>query len=602
MSPAPARSPQRPDRSQPSAEDPRALWRFVFRLLSRHRREFVLALLWSIVFVLVPMQVPLLTGALVSGVTGQAATFYGILTVTDRARILSIAVVGLLLTAGAYGLTAYLSTASVSELSRTFVSGLRKEMIRKLNHASTDVHERFGSGELLSRVIVDTQSTRTFVQTVFFTSIQSVVRIAYPVAILFLLSPVIALCASAILPIQYALTRHLQRRLRLATRTARTSQGHLTALVKEDLDGIESIQTLNAEELASARLAAQTDRLARDQIAVKALSGMISGSTWALTSLGVALTWWLGGLDVMAGTMSLGTLVAVTGFVVLLYTPMRRFTSIANVYQRGLVAFERIREVLDSPSAIRDDPSAPPLRVSDGVVEFRRVSFSYGRRPVLSDVSIELQARSLNAVVGRNGAGKSTLLRLLARQYDPTQGEVRVDGQDLRRVRLASLRAQIAVVPQRPTVFTGNVLDNVRLGRPDASLEEVHDACRKSGALEFIARMPRGFHTPLGPGGNALSGGEAQRLAIARALLRRPKILVLDEPNSALDTESEQLLLRTLNGLKGQMTVVVVAHHLDALMASVDRVVVVDPTGSKVGAAPARDAAPLPAAALAGEV
>ena len=549
---------------------------FVFRLLARYRRALVAAFVWSLAFVLVPMQVPLHTGALVNGITGQPATFYSLLVVQDPGTVLAVSMLGLVAIAVAYGATAYLSTASVSELSRRFVHGLRTDLVRKLDLASVDVHERFGSGELMNRVLFDTQATREFVETVFFNTFQNVIRVAFPVAVLFLLDPWIGLAAASILPVQFLVTRHLQDRLHTATRAARTTQGRLTAAVKENLDGIETIQASHAEGVAIAGLARQSEQLAEDQIAAKVYSGLINGSTWALTSLGLALTWYLGGLAVLDRTMSLGTLVAITGFVVLMYTPMQRFTSVANVYQKGLVAFERIREVLDAPSRIRDDANAPPLVVSNGSIEFRRVGFAYAGRPVLTDVSFTVAPLGLTVVLGRNGSGKSTLLKLLDRLYDPSSGEVLIDGQDLRRVRLASLRRAVAVVPQRPVLFTGTLAENVRLGRPDATDEDVVEACRAAGALEFVLSTPQGFLTRIGTGGINVSGGEAQRLVIARAILRRPKILLLDEPNSALDADSEARLVATLQGLRGRMTMVVVAHHAGAMMPGIDRVVVMD--------------------------
>ncbi len=550
--------------------------RAVFPLLAAHRATLVQALLWSLLFVIVPMQVPLLTGDLVTGITGHGALFFGLVPISDPGTVLAVSVAGLVLTAGAYGATAYLSTASVSELSRRTVADLRKSIVRHLAHSSIDVHDRFGPGELLNRIIVDTQSMREFVERVFFNTIQNVLRVAWPVAILFLLNPEIALIAAAFLPVQYVITRRLQARLREATRVARTTQGQLTASVKEHLDGIETIQTSSAEAVAVGRLWRDSDRLATDQIAAKVYGGLITGSTWAITSLGLALTWWLGGSAVLAGTMTLGTLVAITGFVVLLYTPMQRFTLVLNVYQRGLVAFERIREVLDSPSSIVDDPRAPNLTIDGGRIEFRHVSFAYASRPVLRDVSLDLAPRGITVVLGRNGSGKSTLLKLLSRLHDPAAGSVRIDHQDLRQVRLASLRAQVAVVPQRPVLFAGTVEENLRLGRPGATEGELWEACRDAGVLDLVARLPEGLASRVGPGRGNVSGGEAQRIAIARALLRRPKILLLDEPNSALDPEAEARLVATLERLKGRLTVLVVAHHSDRILDAADQVVVME--------------------------
>ncbi len=572
--------------------------RFVLGYLRQYRAALLAAIVWSFAFVLIPMQVPFLTGALVNGITGQGGVFLGLYTVHAPGEVVVLAVLGLVLAAVGIGVTAYLSTAATAELSRTSVAGLRKDLIRKLDRASMDVHGRFGSGELLSRIIVDTQSIRDFIETVFFNSLQSTIRVAYPVAMLALLDPMIGLVAAAILPVQWVLTREFQMRLRAATRVARTTQGRLTARVKENLDGIESIQTSAAEETAIAGLSREADRLAADQVGARTYTGLISGSTWGLAGLGLALTWWLGGEQVLAGQLTLGGLVVVTGFVALLYVPMQRFTSIANVYQKGVVALERVQEVLSSPSGVTDLPGAPPLAVGPGRIEVRGVAFGYGSRAALRGVSIEFEAGRVTAIVGRNGSGKSTLLKLLDRLADPQEGAVSIDGQDLRSVRLDSLRGQVAFVPQSPAIFAGTIRENVRLGAPAASEAEVVEACHRAGALEFIVRMRSGLDTLVGAGGTGLSGGEVQRIAIARALVRRPRILLLDEPNSALDGEAEGALAGVLRSLRGRVTVVLVGHHLEGLSGVVDRIVHMD-GGRVVGPGREPSTGPLPHFAIA---
>lgn len=559
-----------------AAANPPSPMRFILRHLAGFRGAFVAALFWSVLFVVVPMQVPLLAGMLVNGLLGQPASFYGIWTLTVPSQIFWFAVVGLGIVAGAYGATAYLRAYSVAELGRTFVREQQKDLVRKLDASPMALHQRLGSGELLSRVITDTESTRSFVTQVFFNNVQNAVRVVYPVAVLVMLDPWIALAAVAILPAEWLASRRLQAGLRSASRTARATKGRLTAAVKENLDGIEAIQTSNAEEAAVGRVNREADQFAHDQIRVRTYFGLINGSTWTLTSVGLALAWGLGGWQVLHGTLTVGALVAVAGYVSLLYLPMQRFTSVANTYQTGMVAFERIREVLEEPSSLADEPTAPPLRVTAGQIDVRGVSFGYGATRSLVGVDLTIRPGRLTVLAGRNGSGKSTLLKLIARLYDPTEGTVLIDGQDLRRVRLRSLRAQVAVVPQSSTIFAGTVAENIRFGESSASEAEVRDAAVASGADRFIARLPEGYRTLLGPEGTRLSGGEAQQIAIARALVRHPRILLLDEPNSALDSESERRLWGLLERLKGKVTVVLVAHHWGSLMESADDVVVLD--------------------------
>ncbi len=569
-------APGEPEEIGDATGQPPGTMRFVFRQLARFRGPFVAAMVWSVLFVIVPMQVPLLAGMLINGLTGQPASFYGAWTLTSATQIFWFAVLGLVVVAGAYGATAYLTASSTAELGRTFVREQQKELIRKLDTSPISLHQRYGSGELLSRVVTDTASTRNFVTQVFFNTVQNAVRVAYPVVVLFLLDPWVALVAVAILPVEWGVSRKLQAGLRTATRTARSTKGRLTAAVQENLDGIEAIQTSQAEAAATDRVGREADQLAHDQIRARTYFGLINGVTWTLTSVGIAAAWAVGGWQVLHGALSVGVLVAVAGYVALLYLPMRRFTSVANTYQSGLVAFERIREVLDAPSPIEDDEGAPPLRAGYGRIEFRDVSFGYGTTRSLHHVNLAIRPGRLTVLVGRNGSGKSTVLKLIARLYDPEEGTVLFDGQDVKQVRLRSLRSEVAVVPQSATIFSGTVAENLRLGKPDASERFVRWAASAAGADRFIERLPQGYATYLGPGGVRLSGGEAQRLAIARALVRRPRVLLLDEPNSALDPESEHRLWEVLTRLKGTITVVVVAHHLGAVMGSADDVIVMD--------------------------
>ncbi len=559
----------------PSKEPP-SPWAFAFRHLGRFRGAIVSALFWSILFVIVPMQVPLLSGMLVNGLLHQPASFYGLVSLTEPMQIFWFATLGFLAVAAGYALTAYMSAYSVQGLGRIFTREQRKDLIRKLDRSPMALHQQFGSGELMSRVVTDTEWTRSFVTQVFFNTVQNVVRVVYPVAVLALLDPPVALAALVVLPAQWLVSTRLQAGLRRANRTARTTKGRLMGTVKENLDGIETIQSSSAEPMAIAKVAQEADQLATDQIAAQKYMGLINGTTWGITSLGLALAWTVGGLQVMQGSLSIGVLVAATGYVALLYRPMQRFTSMSNVYQKGMVAFERIQEILEAPSELQDDPRAPPLQVTAGQIEFRDVTFRYGPSPSLAHMTGVIQGGRLTAVVGSNGSGKSTLLRLIARLYDPTQGSVLIDGQDARGVRLSSLRSQIAVVPQTPVIFTGTIEENIRLGHPSATRREIAQAALASGAGSFILRLPNGFATRVGTGGVRLSGGEAQRIAIARALVGHPRILLLDEPNSALSPEGEAQLISVLSRLKGDVTIVVVAHHLDAILAAADEVLVVD--------------------------
>ena len=552
-------------------------FRFALKRVLRRKLELALALAWSMAFALVPMQFPVLTGDLVSGILGGSASLYGLVTASGQGLI-GASVAGLVVISAGYALSGYYSTTWTARLGRHYLADLRNDLMSKLDHLSLDIHSIFGSGELLNRVVVDTQSARPFVQSIFVTMTTYVVQLVYPAVMIVLVSPLLGAAAGSVLGVQLLADWYLQRKLRVATRTLRATQGRVTSTAKENLDGIETIQTSNAEAPSIEKFVGESDRLAAEQIAAQRYVGMITANTFGLTSLGLALTWWWGGMQVASGAMTLGTLVMVTGFVVLLYAPSRQFTKMVNKYQKGLVAFERLQEVMEVESSVMEVEGAPKLPARGGMIEFHDVSFAYGEMGQwsLSNVDLSIPSHKLTAITGRNGSGKSSLLKLMVRLYDPTKGEVLIDGQDVRGVSLQSLREQIAVVPQDPVIFSGTVSENVRFGRPDATDAEVKEACDLANATGFIGKLGSGLDTVLGHrGGVILSAGQAQRIAIARALLRRPRILLMDEPLSSLDVESEDAISQTLTRLKKTMTIVVVTHD-SATTRVADRVVVME--------------------------
>ena len=550
--------------------------RLALTLLGRHKAKLAAAGLWRAAYVLAPMQAPVLTGAIVDGLTGKPATFYGwTATGVSAHGLLHIAALGLLLAAAAYGITAYGQMISAGRLSRAFVRRLRTTLLQRITYLSLDQHHRFGSGDLLDRTISDAAETRRFVERVFVQTLTNVLRVGYPVAMMFWIDPLLAFAALSILPPQVLLSRWLQQRLHTTTRKSRRTQAALTNTAKEHFDGIETIKSLHAEATAVDQLQQAAKQLEDDELASHRVNGLISGNVWLLTSAGVALAWWLGGRQVLQGEMTPGSLIVFTGFMAFAYLPFRQFTTIASTYRAGLVSLERIQEVLDLQPTICDSPQAAPLAVAHGRIEFDRVSFAYGRRPVLEEIDLCIPPRGLTAIVGRSGSGKSSLMRLMLRMYDPCAGAIRIDGQDIRTATVDSVRQAIAVVPQRPVLFSGSLLDNLLIGRADATQEEAAAACRIVGAMPFVERLEDGLDTRVGVGAVSLSGGEIQRLSIARAVLARPRILLMDEPTSALDPESETLLVQALDRLRRDMTIVLIAHRRETIRGA-DTVVVMD--------------------------
>jgi ABC-type multidrug transport system fused ATPase/permease subunit len=559
-------------------------WRF----LCQHKRRFSAALAWRVLFVIVPMQVPVLTGAMIDGLTHEDVSVYGCeICAAGSAgipRVLLLALVGVVVV---YGVAAYGQMMASHRLSRAFVTSLRKAVARKTLDLSLDQVQHFGGGDLMDRTLTDTANLRRFMERVCVQSLINVLRVIYPVAMLLAIDPVLTLVVLSVLVPQELITRLLQRRLHRATQQSRRRHASLTGDVKESIDGVETVKSLCAEEVCVARIERSADALETDELEASRYSAAISGTVFLTTSLGIALTWWQGGQRVLSGDMTLGALVVFTGFVAFAYQPFRQFTTMLTTYRRGLVSLERIEELLTAEPQVTRTGTGRPLRVASGRIEFHGVAFRYARQPVLAEIDLVIEPRELTVVMGRSGSGKSSLLRLMVRLHDPQQGAVLIDGQDLRDVNLQSLRTQVAVVPQQPVLFSGTIRQNICLGRPDAPPEEVTAACQAAGAMELIARLDDGLEARLGRGGARLSGGEAQRVSIARALLLRPQIILMDEPTSALDATSECAILAALERLRGVATVVIVAHRASTIR-SADRVVVLD-AGRVVAAGPQAD-------------
>ena len=549
---------------------------FALRRLARHKGPFFWALFWSVLFVLVPMQVPVITGMAIDSLRGKHVRLYGFRLDPDkRRRNVEIAALALGLVAAVRGLSAYRRSMSTNRLTRRFVSETRCALVERVTYMPLEQQARFGAGELLHRVVVDTSALRRFVNEVMLQGATNTLRVAFPVVMLFVHQAALAALVCSVIPVQWILNTLLQKRAQAARLAARRTQSRFTTVVKEQLDGCETIQSLGACNVAVEQARRRIDRLEQEQLIQADCAALKSAVTWTTTSLGFALTWGLGGQRVIAGEMSVGELVSFSGLVASAYVPFRRFAEAMNASRKILTGLNRVEELLSLPVSPMERPGARPLVEPKGRLELRNVTFGYGPQPVLRQANLVLEPNSLTAIAGCSGSGKSSLLRLLNRLYDPLEGQVLIDGEDVREFTLASLRSTVALVPQRPMVFSGTLAGNLRLARPEATDEELLAACEAADLLGFIRRLEEGLETRIGRKRSQLSGGEAQRLAIARALLMRSKVLLLDEPTSALDVRSQATVMDTLARLKKHMTIVVAGHRLEVLDRA-DRVVVLE--------------------------
>lgn len=567
--------------------------------MSQYKDRFAWALLWRAIYVLVPLQIPLLTGLMVDSLSGNTPTLYGVEFATTPERLFMWGVYGMFGIALLYGLSAYMRSLSVAQLSRKFVCWMRDHLFGSVMTLGEEAYRKYGTGDLLDRIMSDTGAMRRFIERVFIQNLTNALRVIYPIATLLLIDLWLALAALSVLPVQWFANLRLQKKLHSATKRRRNTRADLVTTVKENLDGVETLQSLHAGDQASREMSTAAEMLEEEELRTNQISATISGIVWTTTSIGIAITWLLGGGQVLDGTMTVGTLVTLTGFVTLAYQPFRQMTKSVNTYQRGLVSLERIQEILDESTAddeqalvekkvevgpqekIREDAEAhaEDPRVRSGQIAINDVSYQYpDGQKVLYGISTTIEPNQLTVLVGRSGCGKSTLLKLLAGMNEPNAGQIRLDGQSVQDIPRAALREMIATVPQQPAIFSGTVRDNLHLADPNATQSQLKAACRDADALSFICDLEDGFDTQLGRGGVDLSGGQKQRIAIARGLLRKAHILLLDEPTSALDQESSDHMIQTFTRIKSHSTVVLVSHNPQVIQ-SADRILVLDEGG-----------------------
>ena len=306
------------------------------------------------------------------------------------------------------------------------------------------------------------------------------------------------------------------------------------------------------------------------------LSSTLTPTIEFVAAVGVSVILWYGGNSVINGSITAGSLVAFLTYAVNISNPIKRLSRVIGNIQKALAAAQRVFDVLDLPEKIQNAPDAKALPPVKGDVRFKNVSFAYNEsEEVLSNVSFEVKPGEMIAFVGPSGAGKSTVASLLPRFYDVTTGSITIDGEDIRKVTLNSLREQVGIVPQETVLFNGSVYDNILYGRLDATREEVEAAAKAANAHDFIMQLPKGYETMLGDRGMNISGGQRQRISIARAILKNPQILILDEATSALDTESERVVQEALDRLMVGRTSFVIAHRLSTIK-NADKIMVLE--------------------------
>jgi ABC-type multidrug transport system fused ATPase/permease subunit len=451
----------------------------------------------------------------------------------------------------------------LEKVGQRLVFDLRNETYAKLQRQSLSYHHDNRTGDLVSRTIGDIDQLQEVAVQGTDAVIANGLSFLYVAAILIALNWRLGIVTLLPILLVWGLTRYFNVKVKTLYRDARDRLGDVSARLQENLTGLSLIKAFAREPYESGRFRTATDAHRATQFKAINARTLFFPAVRFIGFFSNVLSIGYGAWLVLQGQFTVGGLVAYRGYWWPLFAPINQLASINEMLQRAQAAGSRVFEVLDAPEAITDAPGAGELRLSEGRVAFERVSFSYtGRKAVLEGVSFGVEPGRMVALVGPSGAGKTTVLNLLLRFYEPSSGVIRIDGQDITQVTQRSLRRPMAYVPQEPFLFNGTILENIRYGNPDAPMGDVEAAARGANAHEFITELVDGYETEIGERGVKLSGGQRQRLAIARAFLADPAILILDEPTSSVEPESEWIVQQSLLRLMRGRTTFVTSHRL----------------------------------------
>jgi ATP-binding cassette subfamily B protein len=496
---------------------------------------------------------------------------------TDAPTLLIRAGIFIVVFAVLRGLFAFLQSYWAERNSQSVSFDMRNELYSKIQRLSFSYHDRNQTGQLMIRATDDVEKVRLFLGQGLVQLVSAIVLLSATLIILFTTNAKLALVTIWILPVALALfflfgsiTQPLFFKLQMKLSA-------LNTILQENLAGIKVVKAFTREKSEQAKFDTSVNALMNEQIHIARIFTFLFPVIFLVANLGQATTLYAGGQQIIAGTLTLGEWQEFSLYLIYLFVPLAQFGFIISQFGQAMASAGRVFEILDAKSDVTDKPGALALPQVKGEVKFEDVTFRYfgGGEHVLDKVSFAAEPGQTVALLGATGSGKTTIINLIPRFYDPTEGKVTVDGHDLRDVTLESLRAQIGIVLQETTLFTGNIRDNIAFGKPDATQAEVESAAKAAAAHEFIMAFPQGYDTPVGERGSTLSGGQKQRIAIARALLLNPRILILDDSTSSVDLQTEGQIQAALDKLMKGRTSFVIAQRISTVI-NADQILVMD--------------------------
>jgi len=481
----------------------------------------------------------------------------------DKLAVLNFAVLAVALIAILGAVSSYAEKYLTTSVGQWVMHDLRRTVYQHIHRLSLAEHDKKRTGDLISLVTKDIEAIHSFITTALLGMLVNALTLVGMIVVMFYLNWRFTLIALSIAPALFVVVYLFTIRIKKASRAVRKKESELLSVVQEVLSSIRVVKAFAREDYEQRRFEEQSLENVETALQARGIKAKLSPVVEVMVAAGTCLVLGYGARLVLAGELSAGVLIVFLLYLGKMYKPMRELSKMTDTISKASVGYEHIQEVMETESHVRDMPRARRAPRFKGKIEFDGVCFSYSPdQPILKDLSFQVEPGQLAAFVGPSGEGKTTLLSLIPRFYDPTSGQVKIDGTDIRRYKLQSLREQMSFVLQETLLFYAPIWQNIAYGKPEARRAEIIRAAELANAHEFIEEMAEGYDTMVGERGVTLSGGQRQRIAIARAVIRDTPLLMLDEPTSGLDAASEEAVLEALDRLMKGRTCVVIAHHL----------------------------------------
>lgn len=490
--------------------------------------------------------------------------------------LLNVIAIGIVVVFLVRGVFFYGQSYLVSYIAQRVIIDIREKLYVQFQKLQLAYYEKKQTGTIMSYITNDVAALQAALVDSLIELVTESAILVGSLVLMFYLDWKLSLVTLIVVPLIGQAMKIFGRKIKVSGALIQERTADITSLLQERISGVRVVKSFAREDYEIERFQDQNNLNFKANMKSVQLTSLLTPTVEFLAAVIVSVILWFGGYQVVNGALTAGSLVAFLTYAVNLANPVKRISRVYGTINKAMAAADRVFSVLDTAEELKDKPNAVTMPKIKGNVTFEHVSFAY--KPdayVLHDLNLTAQSGQIVAFVGPSGAGKSTIANLIPRFYDVTEGSIKIDGTDIRDVKIKSLREQIGIVPQETMLFSGSVMDNIRYGRLDASDEEVVEAAKAANAHNFITQLSDGYKTKIGERGITLSGGQRQRIAIARAILKNPRILILDEATSALDTESEEIVQEALDKLMVGRTSFVIAHRLSTIVGA-DKIVVLD--------------------------